>query len=131
MTIEFLNEILINVMILATSEVMLMTATAALRTLFLIKWSQDDRSLCDKQVIVDFIGQHWSWYLVLLYTDMMIHCLVDEKQIKLRPQKLNYMFLRHFFVRRRCGRATFYFYFFLPFVNKNDVPTMFLKISDF
>ena len=31
------------------------------------------------------------------------------------------------FFRNICGRATFYFYFFLPFANKNDVPTMFRK----
>ena len=53
----------------------------------------------------------------------MLLFVFDSKLI--RPQKLN-MFLSHFF-QKRCGRVTFYFYFFLPFANKNDVPTMFRK----
>ena len=43
---------------------------------------------------------------------------------KLRPQKLNYMFLRHFF-QKKMRKGDFLFLFFLPFANKNDVPTMF------
>ena len=45
----------------------------------------------------------------------------------IRPQKLNYMFLRHFFSEKDAGGQLFIL-IFLPFVNRNDVPTMFRKI---
>ena len=48
-----------------------------------------------------------------------------------RPRKLNYMFLSHFFSEKDAGGRLFIFIFFLPFVNKNAVPTMFRKNSDF
>ena len=35
------------------------------------------------------------------------------------------MFLRHFFSEKDAGGRLFIFIFFLPFVNKNDVPTKF------
>ena len=45
---------------------------------------------------------------------------------KIRPKKLNNMFLRHFFSEKDAGGRLFIF-IFLPFLNKNDVPTMFRK----
>ena len=53
------------------------------------------------------------------------------QKMLLRPRKLNYMFLRHFFSEKDAGGRLLIFIFFLPFVNKNDVPTMFRKNSDF
>ena len=44
----------------------------------------------------------------------------------IRPKKLNNMFLRHFF-QKKMREGGFLFLFFLPFSNKNDVPTMFRK----
>ena len=44
----------------------------------------------------------------------------------LRPQKLNYMFLRPFFSEKDAGGRLFIF-IFLPFANKNNVQTMFHK----
>ena len=38
-------------------------------------------------------------------------------------QKIKYMFLRHFFSEKDAGGWLVIFYF-LPFANKNDVPTM-------
>ena len=46
-----------------------------------------------------------------------------EFQKLIRPKKFN-MFLRHFFPEKDAGGRLF---IFLPFANKNDVPTMFRK----
>ena len=44
----------------------------------------------------------------------------------IRPKKLNIMFLRHFF-QKKMWEGDLLFLFFLPCLNKNDVPTMFRK----
>ena len=56
---------------------------------------------------------------------MQINILVTTH---FRLQKINYtgMFLRHFF-QKKMREGDFFFYFFLSFVNKNDVPMMFRK----
>ena len=60
---------------------------------------------------------------ILLY--MMKHEII-KKNDKIRPKKLNNMFLRHFFSEKDAGGRLFIFIFF-TFSNKNDVPTMFRK----
>ena len=47
--------------------------------------------------------------------------------MQIRPQKVNYMFLRHFFLENDAGGRLFIFYFFLQICYKTMYPSNFRK----
>ena len=73
-------------------------------------------------------------YLVIFYVLCKYYCVYYYYYyyciVIIRPQKVNYMFLRHFFLENDAGGRLFIFYFFYKYAIKRCIRVISGKIFD-